>query len=91
MHNSIGFRKNNSNNSNNNNNQKLTVNINNSLVTPIIKNETVSVYIFEFIKYREYSKNIDLDIQDKNVKIWTGVANSLLFIPKILIVLYLTS
>lgn len=53
---------------------------------PIIKK-----YIISFIKYREYSKNIELDIQEKNVKIWTGVANSLLFIPKILIVLYLTS
>ena len=38
----------------------------------------------------EYSKDIDLDSQEKYIKIWTGVINSLLFIPKLLIVIYLT-
>ena len=48
-------------------------------------------YIFEFIKYREYSKDIDVDLQEKNIKRWIGVVNSLLFLPKLLIVIYLTS
>ena len=46
--------------------------------------------LFNFIKYLEYSKDIDLDSQEKNIKIWTGVVNSLLVIPKFLIVFYLT-
>ena len=48
-------------------------------------------YIFEFIKYREYSKDIDVDLQEKNIKRWIGVVNSLLLLPKLLIVIYLTS
>ena len=62
MHNSIGFRKNNSNNSNNNNNQKLTVNINNSLVTPNRKNEnknyghnTNTKLLYEKMKKKTYN------------------------------------
>ena len=52
---------------------------------PILKD-----HLFNLIKYLEYSKDIDLDSQEKNIKIWKGVINSLLFIPKILIVIYLT-
>lgn len=62
MHNSIGFRKNNSNNANNNNNQKLTVNINNSLVTPNRKNEnknyghnTNTKLLYEKMKKKTYN------------------------------------
>jgi hypothetical protein len=53
---------------------------------PIIKN-----YIFNYIKYKEFSKDIDIDSQEKNIKIWMGVVNSLLFFPKLLIVIYLVS
>ena len=52
---------------------------------PILKDN-----LFNLIKYMEYSKDIDLDSQEKYIKIWTGVINSLLFIPKLLIVIYLT-
>jgi hypothetical protein len=47
-------------------------------------------YLFNFIEYWESSKNIDLELQEKKIKIWTGVVNSLLFFPKLLIVIYLT-
>lgn len=50
----------------------------------------IKQYIYDFIKYREYSKNIDLELQEKNIKIWIGVLNSLFLIPKLLIVIYLT-
>ena len=51
----------------------------------------VKKLIYNFIEYTEYSKNIDVDLQEKNIKIWIGVVNSLLLIPKLLIVIYLTS
>ena len=47
-------------------------------------------YLYDFIQYWEYSKNIDLEIQEKNVKIWIQVVNSLLVLPKLSIVIYLT-
>ena len=52
---------------------------------PILKNNLLNL-----IKYMEYSKDIDLDSQEKNIRIWNGVINSLLVIPKFLIVFYLT-
>ena len=50
----------------------------------------IKAYIYDFIRYRQYSKNIDLEIEERNIKIWIGVVNSLLAIPKLLIVIYLT-
>ena len=47
-------------------------------------------YVYDFIKYRQYSKNIDIELQEKNIKIWIGIVNSLFLIPKLLIVIYLT-
>lgn len=52
---------------------------------PVVKN-----YIYKYIEYIEYSKNIDLELQEKNIKIWIGVVESLLIIPKLLIVVYIT-
>jgi hypothetical protein len=52
---------------------------------PLIKN-----YIHKYVEYIEYSKNNDLEIQEKNIKIWMNVLKSLFFIPKLLIVIYLT-
>ena len=46
--------------------------------------------IFQSIKYLEFTKDIDIDSQEKNIQIWTGVLTSLLAIAKILIVIYLT-
>ena len=51
----------------------------------------IKKYIFNFIEYWEYSKTIDLEIQENNIKIWTGIVNYLLVFPKLLIVIYLTS
>ena len=52
---------------------------------PLLKNN-----IFDFIKYMEYNKDIDLDKQEKNIQIWIRIVNSLLDIPKLLIIIYLT-
>ena len=52
----------------------------------------ISEYLIEFIKYWEYSKNyLDYETQEKNIKNNIGVVNSLLVIPKLLIVFYITS
>ena len=52
----------------------------------------ISKYLIEFIKYWEFSKNyLDYETQEKNVKNNIGIVNSLLIIPKLLIVIYLTS
>ena len=50
----------------------------------------IKKYLYNFIEYWEYSKNNDLDTQEKKIKIWIGLLNSLLFVPKLLIVIYLT-
>lgn len=50
----------------------------------------IKQYIYDFIKYRQYSKDIDIELQEKNIKIWIGIVNSLFLIPKLLIVIYLT-
>lgn len=52
---------------------------------PVIKN-----CIYKFVVYIEYSKNNDLELQKNNIKLWMNVINSLFFIPKLLIVIYLT-
>lgn len=51
----------------------------------------IKKYLCEFIIYWEYTKNIDFESKEKNVKIWTGVINYLLVFPKLFIVTYLTS
>ena len=52
----------------------------------------ISENLIEFIKYWEYSKNyLDYETQEKNIKNNIGVVNSLLVIPKLLIVFYITS
>ena len=51
----------------------------------------IKEYILDFIKYRAHMSNIDFNDQETKIKIWTGVVNSLLFIPKLSIVVYLTS
>ena len=53
--------------------------------SPILKEN-----LFNFIKYLEYSKDIDLIEQEKNIQIWTGVIKSLLSIPKLIVIIYLT-
>ena len=52
----------------------------------------IKKYLFNFIQYWEYTKNNDdLELIEKNIKIWTGIVNYLLVFPKLLIVIYLTS
>ena len=46
--------------------------------------------VFDFIKYMEYNKDIDLDRQEKNIHLWIRIMNSLLNIPELLIIIYLT-
>ena len=53
--------------------------------SPILKEN-----LFNFIKYLEYSKDIDLIEQEKNIQMWTGVIKSLLSIPKLIVLIYLT-
>ena len=53
--------------------------------SPVLKNK-----LFDFIIYMEYSKDIDLIDQEKNIQIWTRVIQSLLSIPKLIIIIYLT-
>lgn len=47
--------------------------------------------IYKFIEYWQYSKDISLEQQEKKIKIWIGVVNSLFIFPKLMIVIYLTS
>ena len=52
---------------------------------PFLKNN-----LFDYIRYIEYSKDIDLEKQEKNIHIWIRVINSLLGIPKLIVIIYLT-
>lgn len=47
--------------------------------------------IYKFIEYWQYSRDISLEQQEKKIKIWIGVVNSLFIFPKLMIVIYLTS
>ena len=53
--------------------------------SPILKEN-----LLNFVKYLEYSKDIDLIEQEKNIQIWTGVIKYLIGIPKLIEIIYLT-